>query len=252
MKAFGRIIVARMTRRRLMAAGLDLLIVILAYWLALAFRFAGSVPESTNWGSRNLSIFLAAAVVVHLGLNTVFRVYSIVNRYVGLPQARWMLGATTSSIVVLLALDLAWPTGAGHLVPLSVILVGGIGTGLAMTAVRFYSRVFQVRSLRPVQDAKRVLLVGAGSAAEMLVRQIDRAPQLKIRIAGLVDDDPRLKGMRIHSYPILGTMADAVALAAEHDVGEFVIAIPSADAKRMQEIYNLLKPAHLPIKTLPP
>jgi FlaA1/EpsC-like NDP-sugar epimerase len=239
-------------RKAAFAAALDLVIVVLAYYLILAFRFQGSIPGSMHFGSLNLAIFLSAAIVLHICLNAVFHVYSIVNRYVGLHQATWIAKAGMLSICVLLLLDLVWPTGQGRLVPLSVVLVGGSAASAAMIALRFYGRVFQALSLSPVTSARRVLIVGAGEAADMLVRQIDHTPALGIKIAGLVDDDPRLHGMRIQSYRVLGEVGDAPRLARENGATEFFIAIPSIDSQQLERIYRLLKPADLPIKTLPP
>lgn len=238
-------------RRRLMAAAVDVVLIFLAYYLILVFRLQGSVPESMGLGSQPFLIFLAAAVVLHLGFNTLFHVYSIVNRYVGLPQATWVVKATVASVVLLLVLDLAWWTGGSRLVPLSVVIVGGAAAGTAMLAVRFYSRLFQTRSLRRVRRGKSVVLVGAGAAAELLLRQIDNSPALDLRVVGLLDDDPALQGMRMLQYPVLGTVADAARVAEEHDLEEFIITIPSASAQQMERIYAELKKSGLPVKTLP-
>jgi len=241
----------RITWRRLLAAGLDLAIVVVVYYVILAFRFAGSVPEGMGWGSYRLTVFLTAAVIIHLTANAAFGVYWIVQRYVGLPQAKQIVKATLVSVGLLLLLDLYWPTGGARLVPLSVVVVGGLAAGAVMTGVRFYSRVFQTRSLKPVEGAKRILVVGAGAAGEMLVRQVYNTPSLKTKIVGLVDDDARLHGSFIHDCPVLGAVSAAPRLAAEHDVEEFLIAIPSATSEQMQRIHDLLEPAGLPIKTLP-
>ena len=251
MKAFGTNFLNQLTRRRLLAALLDLIIVFFAYYLIVVFRYEGSIPEKTSLGSPDFSIFIIAAIVLHLGFNAVFHVYSIVTRYVGLSQAKWIVNATVASIVTLVVVDLVVPASSGRLVPLTVVVVGGCATGVAMTAVRFYSRVFQTRSLKPV-SATRILLVGAGNAADVLIRQIEQNPSLKLKIIGAVDDDPTLHGMRIHDYPILGSIADAPKFAADRDAEEFFIAIPSASSEQMEQIYQKLKPAGLPIKTLPP
>ncbi len=75
-----------------MAAGVDFVLVFLAYYLILAFRFQSSIPADMGLGSDKFNIFIVAAIILHLGLNAVFHVYSIVNRYVGLPQACGWLG----------------------------------------------------------------------------------------------------------------------------------------------------------------
>ena len=239
------------TRRRLMAAGVDFILVFLAYYLILVFRFQGSLPADMGLGSYKFGVFFAAAVIVHLGLNSMCHVYSIVNRYVGLPQASWIVKATALSVVGLLVLDLAWRSGTGRIVPLSVVIVGGAVAGTAMLSVRFYSRLFQTRSLRRNHEGKRAVLVGAGSAAEVLLRQIENTPRLGITVVGLLDDDRGMRGMRMLRYPVLGTVADAGRIAADHDVEEFIITIPSADAKQMERIYTELRKTGAAIKTLP-
>ena len=234
-----------------MAAGVDFVLVFLAYYLLLAFRFQGSIPADMGLGSDKFNIFLVAAIILHLGFNTVFRVYSIVNRHVGLPQACWVVRATMVSVAALLVFDLAWRTDTGRLVPLSVVVVGGGAAGAAMLAVRFYSRLFQTRGVGHARDGRRVVLVGAGTAAEILLRQIDNAPKLGLTIVGLLDDDLGLQGMRMLRYPVLGTIADAGRIAADHDVEEFIITIPSAGAKQMERIYTELRKTGVPVKTLP-
>ena len=246
-----RHVLGRMTRRRLLAVLLDVIIIVLAYDVILGFRFQRAVPDDFVLGSPKVLHFLVIAVVVHVGFNAGYHVYSIVNRYVGLPQASWIAGATIASVLVLLLVDLGWLFTGAFLMPLSVVLLGGATAGVAMIAVRFYSRVFQMQSLRAVRSGRRMVLVGAGSAAEMLVRQVDGTPSLDVRIVGLLDDDPQMQHMRIHNYPVLGTIDDAVRVAAEHEVEEFVIAIPSAGTREMERIYSELKNTGAAIRTLP-
>jgi FlaA1/EpsC-like NDP-sugar epimerase len=144
-------------RKSAFAALLDATIVVLAYYLILAFRFDGAIPRGMRLGSLDLMVFLCVAIVLHVCLNAAFRVYSIVNRYVGLSQALWVVQAALVSVCVLLLVDLAWSRGHARPMPLSVVLVGGAIAAAAMIAVRFYSRVFHTLSLSPVsrQDGAR-------------------------------------------------------------------------------------------------
>ncbi len=239
-------------RKALLASVLDVLIVVVAYYLILAFRYQGAIPLRLHFHSMELWGFIAAAVGLHLALNWVFHVYSIVNKYVGLHQALWVLRAATTSVLGLLVIDLGWPTVHGRLMPLSVVVFGGYAAAVLMLAVRFYSRVFHTFSLSSVDKGRRVIVVGAGSAAEMLIRQINSSPHLGITIVGLLDDNQDLHGMRIHEYRVLGPVEDAPTVATTCNATEFFIAIPSANAAEMERLYNLIKPARLPIKTLPP
>ena len=239
-------------RKAALAAVLDACVVFLAYYLILTFRFAGDIPDTMHLGSRNLALFLVAAVVFHISLNAAFRVYSIVSRYVGLRQALWISWAGTIAVLILFLVDIFWVTSHGRLVPLSVVIVGGAAASVAMTALRFYGRVFHVLSLAPVAHGRRAVIVGAGAASEMLTRQITQNPALGIKIVGLVDDDPRLQGMRLHDCRVLGTVSDGPRVAETRGATEFIVAIPSVNAGQLESICVLLRPAGLPIKVLPP
>ncbi|MBU2603174.1 MAG: polysaccharide biosynthesis protein [Actinobacteria bacterium] len=240
----------KLTRRRLLAMVIDAIIIVIAYYATLAFRFAGRIPEDISFTSRSFAIFAALAIFAHLAANWVGSVYAIVNRYVGLPQALRLGEGSLVVVAVLTLIALGWPTGR-HLLPLSVVIVGGVGATVAMIGVRFYGRVFHERSLSNVGGGKRLLLVGSGQAADMIVREIHRNPALRVHVVGLVDDDPSLWGMRLHNHPVLGAVEDVPRLVATHEVNEVLVCIPSATPEQMTRIYRQAKLARVPIKTLP-
>ena len=116
---------------------LDLVIIVLAYYLILVFPLRGLRAFGHALRLLQLDVFLCAAVVLHLCLNAIFRVYSIVNRYVGLAQAMWIVKASVLSVCILLLLDLVLTASAGRLIPLSVVVVGGAFACAAMIAAAF-------------------------------------------------------------------------------------------------------------------
>lgn len=229
---------------------IDVAIVVFAHYIALVFRFAGVIPDHLDYHSRNSLIFAAMASAGHLLANRAASVYAIVNRYVGLPQALRLGYASLAATAVLLVVAWLWPGGA-HLLPLTAVLFGGSMAGVIMIGVRFYGRVFHERSLTNVGNERRLLLVGAGQAADMIMREIQRNPALRTRVVGLLDDDPSLQGMRPHNHPVLGRVSDAARVVQEHDVSEILICIPSATSDDMARIHRTLKHAGVPIKTLP-
>lgn len=240
----------RLSKRRLLAMAIDVAIVVYSYYAALAFRFAGHIPEHLAFQSRNFLIFAGLASAAHLAANWSAAVYSIVNRYVGLPQAIRVGYASVVTTVGLVVVAWLWP-GGQHLLPLSAVLFGGLMAGVIMVGVRFYGRIFHERSLANVSGERRLLLVGAGSAADMIVREAHRNPALRARVVGLLDDDPALQGMRLHNLPVLGVVADAPRVVKERDASEILICIPSATSDEMAVIHRRLKDAGVPIKTLP-
>ena len=125
--------------------------------------------------------------------------------------------------------------------PLSVIVVGGACALVCMVGLRFYSRVFQTHSLANVQADRRLLLVGAGRAADMILRGLDQERPPNLRVVGLVDDEPALRGHRLHNYKVLGTIDDVDAVVTKYGVSDALIAIPSATSEELSRIHALLK-----------
>ncbi|MDY7010032.1 MAG: nucleoside-diphosphate sugar epimerase/dehydratase [Planctomycetota bacterium] len=119
----------------------------------------------------------------------------------------------------------------------------------ARLGVRFYRE-----ELRPssADGVRRVLIVGAGNAAEALLREIHRMKSERYRVVGLVDDDPTKKGIFIHGIGVLGTVADIRRICEEEeDIDEILIAVPSATQKELRRIINVCQGTKLKFQILP-
>ncbi|MHB1345088.1 MAG: nucleoside-diphosphate sugar epimerase/dehydratase, partial [Thermoleophilia bacterium] len=241
---------SKLSKRRTLAMAIDVAIVVFAYYTALQFRFAGGTPVHFHLHSRSFLLFVVVAAAAHLFANWSAAVYTIVNRYVGLTQALHVTYATFAAVASLLLTAWLWP-GGQNLLPLSVVFSGGLAAGVIMIGVRFYGRVFHERSLSNVGRGRRLLLVGAGQAADMITREVHRNPALHAQVVGLLDDDPSLRGMRLHNHRVLGTVADAPRVVRECDASEILICIPSATSDEMARIHRTLRTTGVPIKTLP-
>ncbi|MCL5734669.1 MAG: polysaccharide biosynthesis protein [Actinobacteria bacterium] len=243
----------RVGTQQLWTMAADLVIVLAAYYLALVFRYAGTEPEWRAW-TTDFAIFAAIAIAVHLAVNRLTGIYRILNRYMSLIQAVRVGQSGILATAVLFIVVVTWPLYAGasdYLVPRSVVIGGGLLTVIAMIGMRFARRVLHEVVHRVGQTTERLLLVGAGQASDMLVREIQRTPSLNIQVVGLVDDNPVMANMSLQGYPVLGKIEDVPNLVAENDVNQIVVAVPSATAKQLARIYRLCKPAGVPVKILP-
>jgi len=232
---------------------MDALAVIAVYYLVLNFRYAGTVSSFASW-TAHFAIFVAVAVIVHITANWLAGAYTIVARYIGLSQAMRVAQSGVGAVAFLFLVTVTWPLYSGdvaYLVPRIVVLAGGVVAVAAMIGLRFSPRVLFEATSTPKKATERVLLVGAGQAADMLIREIRRTPSLGIQTVGLVDDDPRLKGRTIQGHPVLGTVAETPELVGKHRVTQIVVAIPSASADQIARIYRICKPAGAQIKILP-
>jgi FlaA1/EpsC-like NDP-sugar epimerase len=127
---------------------------------------------------------------------------------------------------------------------LSIAFVGGL-----RVAVRLAREHEWHPSARRI-DAL-VLIVGAGSSGIRLIEEIERHRRLTLAVVGFVDDDPSKKGMRICGCPVLGGIDDISALVSRHDVGEVLIALPSATGALLRRIVQRCSEARVRHRVLP-
>ncbi|MBD3367953.1 MAG: NAD-dependent epimerase/dehydratase family protein [Candidatus Eisenbacteria bacterium] len=101
------------------------------------------------------------------------------------------------------------------------------------------------------RDAVRTLVVGAGAAGAMVAEEMGQRPDHGYVIVGFLDDDPAKLGSTIAGAPVLAPISDLVSVAREHDVGQIVIAIPSASGHTIREVVRLCEEAGRSFKIVP-
>jgi FlaA1/EpsC-like NDP-sugar epimerase len=120
---------------------------------------------------------------------------------------------------------------------------------------RFAIRSFRPRDILPAerreQPRQRVLIVGAGDAGEMLVREIQTRHASRYRPVGFLDDDVRKQGAQIHGVRVVGRIDDLPQVVAAREIDEVVIAMPSANGQQMRRVVDLCKSAEVRFKTIP-
>jgi len=98
---------------------------------------------------------------------------------------------------------------------------------------------------------KNLIIIGAGDAAEKLVREINDNSMMKYNIVAFVDDDKSKIGKHIHGISVLGRIDELNDIIAKNKVDEILIAIPSAHGKEMRKIIEICDSTKIPYKTLP-
>jgi len=134
--------------------------------------------------------------------------------------------------------------------PRSVYTLEAVLTACFLAGTRLASRILAESVRRDSSRSKRVMLVGAGFAAQMVLREIARPDSGHVAI-GCVDDDSSKLGIKIHGIRVLGAVDELEAIVAGNPVDEILIAIPSASGKQMQRIMDACQRAKLPFKTVP-
>jgi len=132
---------------------------------------------------------------------------------------------------------------------LSLIFLGGLR--VVIHQVEKYPGDIAWRRVK-LEPARKVLIVGAGSAGVQMLRELNANPQLGLKAVGFVDDDARKKGQRILGVPVFGPIINLSAIAREQGANAVIIAIPSAPQQTIQNIKSLCHEAQLPYSTMPP
>ena len=128
---------------------------------------------------------------------------------------------------------------------LTLMLVGGV-----RFSVRLLLRRSGVRYARP-SEAQRVLVMGAGDAGAMIVREMRNNTSLNMLPVGFVDDNVAKSGMTIHGVSVLGTRQDIPALVESKAIDEVIIAMPTASGIDIRAVISACQAIGVPYKTIP-
>jgi FlaA1/EpsC-like NDP-sugar epimerase len=102
-----------------------------------------------------------------------------------------------------------------------------------------------------VAHGKEVVVVGAGDAGHLIVREMLRQPSLRYTPIGIVDDNPKTRNLRVHGVRVLGTIDDLPAILRDQRPDEVLIAIPSAPGSVRAKVVDMARAESIPVKTLP-
>jgi FlaA1/EpsC-like NDP-sugar epimerase len=219
----------------------------LALALAFQLRFEFHVPAQ-------YSPFLGLWLPVLLAFRTLAfyqaGLFRGLWRYTGAPDLVSIVRGTTLATAVFAAALYA----TSSWLPRSIIAIEWLTSLVMVGGVRFAARTIRparLRRLTPESAAQRILIVGAGDAGEMLVREIQQRHSDRWLPVAFLDDDQGKRGGHIHGVRVEGTIADLARVVAKHDVREILIAIPSATGAQMRRVVEQCKRADVRFKTIP-
>lgn len=239
--------------------------------LLLAYMIrSDAVVESQGYSwARGLESFLYTLPFFLIGKGLVFwwmKLFRSGWRYAGIRDvSRIILASWIFLLLAFLSVYIFYrlPVGMGRtppeallaffaMIPRGVLLLDFLATVFLVCAARLGFRIYR-EEMRPLAEegAHRVLIVGAGNAAESVIREIHRMRVERYSIVGLVDDNPRKKGIRIHEVPVLGRTEDLPTICEDYEVEEIIIAMPSASQTQLRRVIELCSGTKLQFKSLP-
>jgi FlaA1/EpsC-like NDP-sugar epimerase len=237
-------------RHRVWQAAVDACLIAIAWYLAFALRFDFAIPE--RYGQLITETILLA-VVIKVAVLTMFGLYNHWWRYVSIGDM-WSAARAVGvgSLIAFIAIFLIDPV-EGVRLPRSVFLIDALLLLAFITGTRLLARTLIERPGRRglVARGREALIVGAGDAGQLIIKEMLKNRALGYTPIGLVDDDPRKSNLRLHGVRVLGTTAALPHILGDNKPDEVIIAIPSAAGETRQRIVNVCRDASVAVKTLP-
>lgn len=131
---------------------------------------------------------------------------------------------------------------------LNTILITSLVGGIRLL-YRIGRRILIRTSLK--EKYSNVLIVGAGSAGDMVIQELKNNPQILKKPIGILDDDVRKKGRRIHNIPILGSINEINEIVEKYNIDETIIAIANIDKQQKKNIIEICKESKCKLRTIP-
>lgn len=234
----------------------DIVLVNFACLFALLLRFDFSIPRS--YWSLYLDTFLVLTLI-SIFSNLLFKLYKCMLQYTSIRDLIYMVASNTLSAI----LFFTYSRITNNLFPRSVYIIYFCILVLGMLASRLSFRI-AAKCYHKLQDSlfskthpqtdyklTRTMLIGAGEAASILIKDTKMMSPSRRQIILAVDDSRLKQGSSILGVPIKGTTQDIASLVVTYDIEEILIAIPSASKKRISEIIQLCNDLNCNLKIFP-
>jgi FlaA1/EpsC-like NDP-sugar epimerase len=228
---------------------LDVGIVIVSYAVALSLKFDGNVPAE-SWQQLAWAGPLIAFA------------YILAYQSFGVYRTAWQYGSVRDAFILALAVGVV--TAAVLIVnlllpkrpiPLTVNVISAafifVFHGTARMLPRLWSGASPMVNGYPNRPTERVLIVGAGDTGQLLAWELQHNRSQPYRAACFVDDEPSLKGKRIHGVPVAGNRYDIPEAIEKYRVSLVALALGPEVAPRLQEVLALIEPSGVPVRLVP-
>ena len=234
----------------------DTVTLCISVWLAVVLRFAGSGTNYQGYISNAL-LMIPLYIACHLICFYLFKLYNRIWKYAGIKEMLSIVGANICGMLLHLGLRSLLVAAGGTPMVLSRLLMLLICffNIFFIAAIRLFVRwaAYQVEKADKENDTefKRVLIVGAGDAGNIILRDLRQRDHRKV--VGFIDDDPVKQKQIMNGVPVLGTRHDIEHIAYDKGVQEIIIAIPSMEIADLNELAELCSNAgpNVTVKVLP-
>ena len=195
---------------------------------------------------QELMIFNTLITLIVFAL---FRLYNSLWRFAGLEEVlNIVLACGVSGVIHFLTVF-----GTYHRMPRSYFVIYTLLLFITTLVVRFSYRIVRLiyKSNSHGKGMRTTLIIGAGEACNIVIRELKMSDNLDSHICGIIDDDKSKHGTYIQGIKVLGGRESIVSVAKEQDVNEIIVAMPSAPKREVSEILEICQQTESELKIVP-
>lgn len=231
----------------------DIIIINIAYFLALYLRFDGSFIQIPKLYLQAFKNYALINTVVTLLIYSVFKLYKIILEYASYNE----LIKITQAVVLSLLIHFLGISILFERMPISYFVFGFLIQYTLTVGVRFANKMIIQSKYNMIDrnpEFKRALIVGAGSAGQTIKEDINKSNKkenIGIKVVGFIDDNPEKKGQYIDGTKIFGGRDLIKEIVKKEDIDLILVALPSAQENQKREILQICNETNCEIKVLP-
>ena len=226
----------------------DIFTIILSVYGALVLRFNG--PIETMYLQRANSIIIPILIVCY-GILYAFEMYKGIWKYASIAEL-WniIFSSITSTLAIIVISYITGNTlpASCYLMILAIFLLGLCGSRYSYRLIRMFRREYMGNKTR---EKERVLIYGAGSAGEKILREITNSTGLHKEVVCFIDDDDNKWARKIHNVRIKGGRDILKLVCKEEKIDEIIVAMPAANHKKLAEVLNACIETKCRLKRVP-
>ncbi|MDU5086288.1 MAG: nucleoside-diphosphate sugar epimerase/dehydratase [Anaerococcus vaginalis] len=231
----------------------DIIIINLAYFLALFLRFDGSLIQIPKIYLKAFENYALINTVITIAIYSAFKLYRIILEYASYTELIKITQAVALSLLVhIFGISILFQR-----MPLSYFVYGFLIHYTFTVGIRFANKMFiqgKYNLLDKNPEFKKAIIIGAGSAGQTIKEDINksnRQENTSIKVVAFIDDNPEKKGQYIDGTIIYGGRDSIKELVNKEDIDLILVALPSAQENQKREILQICNETNCEVKVLP-
>ncbi|MDR7857532.1 nucleoside-diphosphate sugar epimerase/dehydratase [Tissierella sp.] len=237
-------------RQAIVLLFLDTILINLSYILALFIRFEGDITKN-----QFLSYFtmykehFIYITIIKLIVFLYFKLYKSAWKYASIQELMNVVAASIISNAAILSYMFIMQSN----LPRSIYVLATLLDMVLIGGIRFSFRAMSTVSGDFFKNGnqKKIMIIGAGDAGAMVIREYKNHTQLNSRPVVIIDDSEKKQGQMINGVPVVGRRSDIPVIVDKYKIDEIIIAMPSASKKEIREIVEISKTTKCKLKIVP-